>query len=228
VELPTPSKNIDQLRVAIWAEDPSCPVDQATAQALAAVEQTLSRTGALVRRSTGPVHFGDSTRLFEQLLHATATATAGDEAAAEELAAARALWDDDAGPRAAFLRHRTQTHRTWLRADEDRARLRQTWQQFFTEHDVLLTPAAPTPAIPAGSRSLAVDGTERSFFDQTGWANLTSHVGLPSLVIPVTTTEEGLPLGVQIIGPAYADRVLLALAEELTPLLQAVASGASS
>lgn len=228
VELPTPSKNIDQLRVAIWAEDPSCPVDQATARALAAVEQTLSRTGALVRRSTGPVHFGDSTRLFEQLLHATATATTGDEAAAEELAAARALWDDDAGPRAAFLRHRTQTHRTWLRADEDRARLRQTWQQFFTEHDVLLTPAAPTPAIPAGSRSLAVDGTERSFFDQTGWANLTSHVGLPSLVIPVTTTEEGLPIGVQIIGPAYADRVLLALAEELTPLLQAVASGASS
>ncbi|WP_206697662.1 amidase family protein [Streptomyces sp. WAC00263] len=111
---------------------------------------------------------------------------------------------------------------------EDRARLRQTWQQFFTEHDVLLTPAAPTPAIAAGSRSLAVDGTERSFFDQTGWANLTSHVGLPSLVIPLTTTEEGLPLGVQIIGPAYADRVLLALAEELTPLLRAVASGASS
>ena len=71
-------------------------------------------------------------------------------------------------------------------------------------------------------------GTERSFFDQTGWANLTSHVGLPSLVIPVTTTEEGLPIGVQIIGPAYADRVLLALAEELTPLLRAVASGASS
>jgi amidase len=174
------------------------------------------------------VHFGDSTRLFEQLLHATATATTGDEAAAEELAAARALGDDDASPRAAFFRHRTQTHRTWLRADEDRARLRQTWQQFFTEHDVLLTPAAPTPAIPAGSRSLVVDGTERSFFDQTGWANLTSHVGLPSLVIPVTTTEEGLPIGVQIIGPAYADRVLLALAEELTPLLQAVASGASS
>ncbi|MFF7888428.1 amidase family protein [Streptomyces sp. NPDC007896] len=130
--------------------------------------------------------------------------------------------------RPGFLRHRTQTHRTWLRADEDRARLRQTWQQFFTEHDVLLTPAAPTPAIPAGSRSLVVDGTERSFFDQTGWANLTSHVGLPSLVIPVTTTEEGLPIGVQIIGPAYADRVLLALAEELTPLLRAVASGASS
>ncbi|WP_308314367.1 hypothetical protein [Streptomyces sp. GbtcB7] len=44
----------------------------------------------------------------------------------------------------------------------------------------------------------------------------------------MTATEEGLPTGVQIIGPAYADHVLIALAEELTPLLRAIASGASS
>ncbi len=54
VELPTPSKSIDQLRVAIWTEEPSCLVDHATARALAAVEQMLSRTGAVVRRSAGP------------------------------------------------------------------------------------------------------------------------------------------------------------------------------
>ncbi|MEU3299792.1 amidase family protein [Streptomyces sp. NPDC006678] len=224
VELPTPSKSINQLRVAVWAEDPSCPIDRTTIQALAAVEQALSEAGAVVRHTVGPVPFDDSARLFEQLLHATATATTGDEAAAEELAAARALRDDDTSPRAAFLRHRTQTHRSWLRADEARARLRQTWQQFFTEYDVLVTAAAPTPAIPAGSRTLVVDGHERSFFDQTGWANLTSHIGLPSLVVPVTTTAEGLPIGVQIIGPTYADRALLALAKELGPLLRVVGS----
>ncbi|MGW2613529.1 amidase family protein [Streptomyces sp. NPDC001500] len=120
-----------------------------------------------------------------------------------------------------FLRHRTQTHRSWLRANEERARLRSDWQRFFTDHDVLVTPAAPTPAIAAGSRTLTVDGQERNFFDQTGWANLTSHIGLPSLVVPVATTTQGLPIGVQIIGRPYADRLLLSVADGLASLLPA-------
>jgi len=119
------------------------------------------------------------------------------------------------------FRHRTQTHGSWLRANEGHARLRSDWQQFFAEHDVLVTPAAPTPAIPAGSRTFTVDGQERSFFDQTGWANLTSHIGLPGLVVPVATTAQGLPIGVQIIGRPYTDRVLLAVAERLATLLRA-------
>ncbi|WP_260255945.1 amidase family protein [Streptomyces sp. 840.1] len=82
-----------------------------------------------------------------------------------------------------------------------------------------MTPAAPTAAIPAGSRSLAVDGTERSFFDQAGWANLTSHVGLPSLVMLVAHGADGLPIGVQLVGPSYSDRTLVAMAEHLVPLL---------
>ncbi|MET8561237.1 amidase family protein [Streptomyces flaveolus] len=224
VRLPTARRTLGQLRVAVWAEDASCPVDRDTAEALAAVEQTLASAGASVRRTAGPVGFADSLRLFEQLLHATATAATDDDAGALELAAARDLHADDASPRAAFLRHRTQTHRAWLRANEERLRLRETWHRFFADarHDVLITPAAPTAAIPAGTRSLTVDGVERSFFDQTGWANLTSHVGLPSLVVPVGQNADGLPIGVQLVGPAHADRILLALAEDLvSPLGEA-------
>ncbi|MET8952054.1 amidase family protein [Streptomyces sp. NPDC004533] len=94
------------------------------------------------------------------------------------------------------------------------------WHRFFAdaEHDVLITPAAPTAAIPAGTRSLMVDGVERSFFDQTGWANLTSHVGMPSVVVPVARNAEGLPIGVQLVGPMYSDRALLAAAEYLASL----------
>ncbi|WP_371673049.1 amidase family protein [Streptomyces sp. NBC_00289] len=175
VKLPTARCAVGQLRVAVWAEDASCPVDRETADALAAVEQALASSGTNVRRTTGPVGFAGSLRLFEQLLHATATAATDDEAGAAELVAARDLHEDDASPRATFLRHRTQTHRAWLRANEERLRLRETWHWFFAdaEHDVLITPAAPTAAIPAGTRALTVDGVERRFFDQTGWANLT-------------------------------------------------------
>ncbi|MGV9401734.1 amidase family protein [Streptomyces sp. NPDC003667] len=221
IKLPTAQRPVGQLRVAVWAEDASCPVDRDTADALAAVEQALASAGANVRRTAGPVRFPDSLQLFEQLLHATATATTDDEAGAAELAAARDLREDDASPRAAFLRHRTQTHRSWLRANEERLRFREMWHRFFAdaEHDVLITPAAPTAAIPAGTRSLMVDGVERSFFDQTGWANLTSHVGMPSVVVPVVRNAEGLPIGVQLVGPMYSDRALLAAAEYLASLL---------
>ncbi|MET8615673.1 amidase family protein [Streptomyces misionensis] len=217
VKLPRMHRAVGQLRVAVWADDASCPGNRDTADALATVEQVLVSSGTNVRRTVGPVSFGDSLRLFEQLLHATATAATDDEAGASELAAARDLHEDDTSPRATFLRHRTQTHRAWLRANEERLRLRETWHHFFAdaEHDILLTPAAPTAAILAGARSLIVDGAERSFFDQTGWANLTSHVGLPSLVLPVGRNADGLPVGVQLVGPAYSDRHLLALAEHL-------------
>ncbi|WP_033306494.1 amidase family protein [Streptomyces iakyrus] len=227
VNLPTARPAVGHLRVAVWAEDARCPVDRETADALATVEQALASAGADVRRTVGPVGFADSLRLFEQLLHATATATTDDEAGAAELAAARDLHEDDASPRATFLRHRTQTHRAWLRADEERLQFRGAWHRFFAdaEHDFLITPAAPTAAIPAGTRSLMVDGIERSFFDQTGWANLTSHVGLPSLVMPVARNADGLPIGVQLVGPTYSDRNLLALAEDLASLLGGTAGG---
>ncbi|AZP17843.1 amidase [Streptomyces aquilus] len=220
VDLPTDDRSVERLRIAIWADDPHCSVDRETAQALNTLQEALIEAGAQVCDTPGPVGFADSMRLFEQLLHATATATTDHETAAGELAAARELQDDDSSPRATVLRLRTQTHRSWLRANEERARLRSDWQRFFTEYDVLVTPAAPTAAIPAGSRTLHVDEEERSFFDQTGWANLTSHIGLPSLVVPVTMTAQGLPIGVQIIGRPYADRVLLAVAERLAALLR--------
>ncbi|MET9818141.1 MULTISPECIES: amidase family protein [unclassified Streptomyces] len=227
VTLPTAQRPIGQLRVAVWADDASCPVDRNIADAVAALEGTLASAGASVHRTAGPVRFAESLRLFEQLLHATTTAATDDAAGAAELAAARDLHTDDASPRAAILRHRTQTHRAWLRANEERLRLRQTWHRFFADgqYDVLITPAAPTAAIPAGSRSLTVDGVERSFFDQTGWANLTSHVGLPSLVMPIAHGADGLPIGVQLVGPAYSDRTLLVMAEHLAPLLGGTAEG---
>ncbi|MEU6229785.1 amidase family protein [Streptomyces sp. NPDC047042] len=83
----------------------------------------------------------------------------------------------------------------------------------------------PPAAIPADTRSLTVDGVERSFIDQTGWANLTSHVGLPSVAVPVAWNAEGLPIGVQLVGPMYSDRSLLAVAEFLASLLGGAAEG---
>ncbi|MEH0525670.1 amidase family protein [Streptomyces stelliscabiei] len=103
-------------------------------------------------------------------------------------------------------------------AREERAQQRAAWTAFFEQHDVIITPAAPTPAISNGSRTLQVNGHERSYFDQTGWANLISHIGLPAAIVPVGTNDQGLPIAVQMIGAPYADRTLLAMAMHLESL----------
>jgi amidase len=43
--------------------------------------------------------------------------------------------------------------------------------------------------------------------------------GLPATVIPAGTTAEGLPVGVQLIGPLYEDRTPIRVAELLEEIL---------
>ena len=43
-------------------------------------------------------------------------------------------------------------------------------------------------------------------------AVLANVFGLPAVTIPVTLSEEGLPVGVQLVGRPYEDELLLDLA----------------
>jgi amidase len=46
-----------------------------------------------------------------------------------------------------------------------------------------------------------------------------SALGLPALVLPVTRTDAGLPVGVQLIGRRGEERTLIALAQRLEETL---------
>ncbi|MDQ8707196.1 amidase [Streptomyces sp. LHD-70] len=226
LELPAPrSRTLSGLRTGVWADDPYCRVDTETRELLARVAELLDAEGARTDPTTRPVDLADSDRLFQTLMYATGTASASDEAFQGEIDAAAKLTDDDHGPGAFFLRSRTQRHRDWLRANEEREQLTRRWARYFEDHDVLITPSAPTAAVPdltsvpVPRRRITVDGTERPYFDQTAWANLTSHVRLPAATVPVGRTASGLPLSVQVVGPYLADRTVLAVAEQLSHLL---------
>ncbi|MCL6738927.1 amidase family protein [Streptomyces neyagawaensis] len=223
LSLPDPPRQLDDFRIAIWPNDPGCPVDDATAATLEHVMCQLGATGAHITETPGPVGFAEASGLFEQLLYANAALGATDAAFTAEQTSACQLPTHDTSPRATALRYRTQAHRSWLIAREESARQRAAWMAFFEHRDVLITPAAPTQAIPNGSRTLHVDGEERSFFDQTSWANLISHLGLPAAIAPVSKNDKDLPIAVQIIGAPYADRTVLALAEQLATIAGATA-----
>ncbi|UQW99529.1 amidase [Streptomyces sp. RerS4] len=220
IDLPAPRHaHLGDYRVGVWQDDPYCHVDHDTRDLLARVADLVRSAGATVDDTTRPVDLAASDTLFQRLMYATTSATATDAGFADDIAAADQLPADHPG--ALFLKSRTMRHRDWLRANEEREKLRERWAEYFTTHDVLITAAAPTAAVedqtstPVPQRRITVDGEKRSYFDQTAWLNLAGHVKLPAVVVPAGRTADGLPLAVQIIGPYLADRTVIDVARHL-------------
>jgi amidase len=86
----------------------------------------------------------------------------------------------------------------------------------FALYDAILTPAMALTPRPVGWYD-AEDG-ERNFAQQVQYTPYTSMLnvaGLPAIALPVTTTPEGVPMGVQLIGRPGGEHVLLALGAQL-------------
>ncbi|MCL6518146.1 amidase, partial [Alicyclobacillus sp.] len=96
----------------------------------------------------------------------------------------------------------------YLRAQKMRTRIREDYQRAFETCDVIATPAAPTPAFRLGEK---VDDPLQMYLNDiyTIPANL---AGLPGISVPCGLTESGLPVGLQLVGRAFDEKTLLAVA----------------
>jgi len=86
----------------------------------------------------------------------------------------------------------------------------------FAPYDAVLLPSLALPPRPVGWYD-AEDG-EENFAQQVRYTPFTSFVnvaGLPAITLPVTTTADGLPMGVQLVGRPGGERTLLALGAQL-------------
>ena len=89
-------------------------------------------------------------------------------------------------------------------------------ESFFTRYDVLVTPTTPLPPATAGSIvGRGVGATLRIMLPRAAFTGAWNGCGLPALSVPWTTDSDGLPLGIQLVGPREADPRLLALAGAL-------------
>jgi aspartyl-tRNA(Asn)/glutamyl-tRNA(Gln) amidotransferase subunit A len=75
---------------------------------------------------------------------------------------------------------------------------------------VLLTPTAPQAAFAHGTAPP---------HNQADFTSLANIAGLPALAIPAGREADGLPVGVQLVGPAGSETRLIALARQLEPVL---------
>ena len=98
----------------------------------------------------------------------------------------------------------------YLGADLVRTALGQQMAEFHQKYDLLLTPMMPIPALPVG-QDLNDPPTERHWIDWSPFSYPFNMTRQPAASIPCGLTGTGLPIGLQIVGPLYADaRVLRA------------------
>ena len=99
----------------------------------------------------------------------------------------------------------------YLQAQKARTLLINAFTILFDEYDALLGPTAPTPAFNLGENT--EDPVKMYLADiMTVPASL---AGLPALSIPAGKNSEGLPIGVQLIGPRKSDADLFVLARSM-------------
>ncbi|HWQ39966.1 MAG TPA: amidase [Burkholderiales bacterium] len=222
VALAKPKAAIRQLRIALLTNAATAEVDDSVQAQVAAAADCFARAGAKVSERARPdIDLEEAHRVFIYLLRsATCAALTEEQFDRHKTLAATLAPDDDSYP-AWMARANTMTHREWHHWNEKRALLRQKWAEFFREWDLLLCPAAASAAFPHNQkgerweRMITVNGKPQPSTTQMFWAGYSGLAYLPSTVAPAGFTADGLPVGVQIVGPQYADLSCIAAAKFL-------------
>lgn len=213
LELPEPGqKSLGDYKIAVWADDSLAPVDQL-------IKDRVLNVAKLVEDAGGEVDFGarpdfDAAYSHDQytnLLHSAMSARQPDEIFQQNWKRRQSLKEGDDSALAQVTIASTLFYREWHKHNENRTHLRWAWHNFFKEFDLLLTPMCVTSAFPhdqnpqQSQRVLTVNNESRPYFEQVYWAGLTGVSYLPSTVVPTGLDNQGLPIGVQIVGREMGD-----------------------
>ena len=198
-------------RVAVMYTDPQAEVDHSVQAALRGLVDFLRREGVVVAEDACPVDTALSHRVYIHLLRAATGTHYEDAGYAQAMSRAQGFAQDDDSYPARHFRGITSNHRQWWQVDEQRKALGRQWAAFFQQHDLLICPTATTPAFAHNQqgerweRMVMVNGRPQPSTDALFWAGFPGVVGLPATAVPLGLSDQGLPVGAQIVAPLFAD-----------------------
>jgi aspartyl-tRNA(Asn)/glutamyl-tRNA(Gln) amidotransferase subunit A len=98
----------------------------------------------------------------------------------------------------------------YVNAQRLRRRMGREFARLWTEVDCLITPTTPTAAPRIGQTVLEMGGRQHDVrLATTGFMRLANLLGIPALSMPCGLTSEGLPVGLQIMGPLFQEALVL-------------------
>lgn len=223
---PARTADIKQLRVAVWAEEPDASIDTEVAAAVRMAGEALAGAGARVDWAARPdFAFADCLADYVMALSAIILADFPPKVLDQMRELAARADKDDRSYQVLQARGATMTYAQLLKLEARRRRIKDAWDRFFEDFDVVLCPPVSVPAIAHDTdrsppdRRITVNGKEAPYLDLLHWASLATLAHLPASVAPVKRTDDGLPVGVQIIGNVFEDRTTLKVAAFLEDLL---------
>jgi amidase len=217
---PSRADELSEFRIAAWIDDDACPVDADTRRVLGDTVEAITAAGGTVDTEARPgFTLSKAMTVYGELLFAALSGGVPKDRLDEY---ARVTADTPTGW---IMRSSATRHRSWLSNNERRLQIRERWAEFFAGFDAILLPVHPRPALhhdhsmPQFERVVDIDGRERPYLDLWTWIAPAGLGALPATVVPVGTSADGLPIGVQIVGPFLHDRTTIHLARLISQIM---------
>ncbi len=99
----------------------------------------------------------------------------------------------------------------YLKAQKARTLLINAYNEAFEKYDALLCAVAPAPAFKFGEKT----NDPLQMYMEDVMSVPPSMAGLPAIAAPAGKSKEGLPIGIQLIGPRKSDQVMLNIAKSV-------------
>lgn len=216
--LPAPrATRLKEYRIGFVLDEPFCPVTSEVKEVLGGAIDSLRRLGVQLEegwpKDVAPQETFD---IYIRLL----AAFFSPQAVPSNIQLLRESVDKPWGYYARkWLEGTNSLHKEWLGWSEARLKARDAWDRYFSTHDAFLLPTDFVPAIPHDheltffERSIPTSQEPRSYGDILRWISFATLTGNPAAVAPVGLTKEGLPVGLQIMGPYLEDATAISVAD---------------
>ncbi len=200
--------NLKQVQCAFFTNvDGAVPVAAEIRAATERAAKALSKIGVPVEQKTPPI--ADAARIWFDYAMADGgellrQALAGKEHLSRERLRNSLLMPLPSRSAADFFR-------TSIERDLFRVQL----QQFMEKYPIVIGPPFCVTAFEHGLTDVSIDGQSYSLFAANWPALWVNCAGLPAAVVPAGLDRDGLPIGVQIVGRAFEEETVLAVAKAL-------------
>ena len=213
-QVPEPrARSLKDFRVGFVIDDPIAPPTPEVRAALEHAIETLGRVGTKLKPGW-PKDYRPTDLLQNYRFHLQAFLYS--VASPDEQTRLRKEYGNDA-PSGAL-----SSFADWQQQNFRRLAFRAQWQAWFEEVDVFLMPVAFTTAFPhdhsepQSDRTIATSVGPRRYLDLLNWIAPATLTGCPATVAPIGRTPDGLPVGIQIMGPFWEDATTITFADLLS------------